>query len=75
MLQQLDELNGYRFDRYKQLCDSASHSGRHRVLMVTTITICSLRTVRVCCWPAVIFCNVLRVFRHLRSKRSAVVQS
>ena len=45
LLQQLDELNGYQFDRYRQMCDPASYSGRHRVLVVTTITICSLRKV------------------------------
>ena len=45
LLQQLDELYGYRFGRYRQICDPASHSDRHRVLMVNAITICSLRTV------------------------------
>ena len=45
LLQQLDDLYGYRFGRYRQIYDPASHSDRHRVLMVNAITICSLRTV------------------------------
>ena len=44
--QQIDELKGHWFDRYRPICDPTLRSGHHRVLMVTAITISSLRTVK-----------------------------
>ena len=48
LFQQLYELNGHMFVRYRLICDAILHSGRHRVLMVTALTSCNLtlRTVK-----------------------------
>ena len=43
--QQIDELKGHWFGRYRPICDPTLRNGHHRVLMVTAITISSLRTV------------------------------
>ena len=45
LFQQRDELNGHWFGRHRQICDPASRSDWHRVLLVPALTICSLRTV------------------------------
>ena len=42
---QIDQLQGRWFGRYRPICDPTLRGGRHRVLMVTAITISSLRTV------------------------------
>ena len=46
--QQIDELKGHWFGRYRPICDPTVRSGHHcvyTVLMVIAITISSLRTV------------------------------
>ena len=41
----IDQLKGRWFGRYRPICDPTLRGCRHRVLMVTAITISSLRTV------------------------------